>query len=244
MVRVFVDVGAHYGETLAVALDPVWDFSRVYSLEPASACVSVLHGFRDTRLRVIPIGLSDHSRSLTLYGAGLLGASVYSDKELPDVGAKDIVETVQMVKASTWLEAHTDPSDDIYLKLNCEGSEADVLDDLLCSGAMDRVRSIYVDFDVRKIASQAHRQSTLEEQLAQAGVHYETPDSLQASGNEGVRRWLTGCCQPASPTTRARVRHALGLHRPPYVIAVDLAARTLPRSAFAALAKRFGKQAR
>ena len=58
--RIFIDVGGHYGETLRIALDPKWGFDRVHSIEPSAACVAVLRSHRDRRLRVEPIALSDH----------------------------------------------------------------------------------------------------------------------------------------------------------------------------------------
>ncbi|TFV32571.1 hypothetical protein E4K10_22285 [Streptomyces sp. T1317-0309] len=83
--RVFLDVGGHYGETLDVALDPRWGFEKIYSFEPAKPCRRILRGFHDSRVSIVPAGLSSRTGQATLFGAGLLGASVYADKsELGD----------------------------------------------------------------------------------------------------------------------------------------------------------------
>lgn len=239
--RVFMDVGAHYGETLEVALDPGWDFGRIYSFEPAHACQAVLRGFRDPRLRLVDRGLSNGLRKAILHGAGLLGASVYSDK--PQDRAVEF-ETIALERTTDWLLANTADDDEVYLKLNCEGSECDVLQDLLDGGLVGRVRSVYVDFDVRKIPSQAHRQAGIERRLRANGVHFNTPDDLALAGSDGVRKWLDEVCPRRPASMPDRIRYRLRLYRPPYVWARTGARALLPRSVFAWVARRAGRQAR
>ncbi|WP_200422221.1 FkbM family methyltransferase [Streptomyces sp. Y2F8-2] len=241
--RIFLDVGGHYGETLDVALDPRWAFDRIYCFEPAESCRRILRGFRDTRLDIVPAGLSNRTGKTTLYGTGLLGASVYADKRQLDSHVRS--ETIALVKASDWLSRNTTPDDEIYLKLNCEGSECDVLEDLLDSGLSKRLKSVYVDFDVRKIPSQAHRQETVERRLRERNHHFVTPDTLSgASGSRAVRKWLTTVSTPRNAGAPAAFRYRLGLHRPPYVWAASVARAALPRSVYEQAARRVGAQAR
>lgn len=241
--RVFLDVGGHYGETLDVALDPRWSFDRIYCFEPAEPCRHILRGFRDSRVRLVPAGLSNRTGEATLYGTGLLGASVYADKRQLDAHVQ--AETIALVRATDWLQENTAPDDEIYLKLNCEGSECDVLEDLLDSGLTKRLTSVYVDFDVRKIPSQAHRQQTVEQRLSMQDLHFATPDSLAGPGGSGtVRKWLTAVSTPRSTRRPAALRYRLGLHRPPYLWAASIAKTALPRSAYEQAARRVGAQAR
>jgi FkbM family methyltransferase len=250
--RVFLDVGGHYGESLDVALDPRWGFAKVYSFEPAQACLRLLRGFRDPRVHVVPAGLSNKDGSATLFGPGLLGASVYADK-CPPADARPAPtsvrdETIRLVRATDWLLANTSADDEIYLKLNCEGSECDVLEDLLDSGAIDRIHSIYVDFDVRKIPSQAHRQDGVERRLRELGCDFFTPETLAGpGGSRTVRAWLA----TAGPRNRAGarvafsgLRYRLGLHRPPYIWATSVLRSALPASTYSWAARSFGRQAR
>lgn len=239
--RIFVDVEAHYGETLDVALDPRWGFDRVYSLEPSSHCQRLLRQFRDPRLVLDDRGLSDRDDDAPLYGAGLLGGSIYADKPQ---GSHGEVEVVQLVRASSWLRERTTPDDEIFLKLNCEGSEVDVLGDLLESDVMGRVRSVYVDFDVRKIPSQAHRQAGVEAALNAAGVSYFVQAELEVAGNPAVRRWLEGELIPTPTPFSSRARHALRLYLPPYLLAKAVARAVLPRRAFLWAGERYGRRGR
>ncbi|WP_128381978.1 hypothetical protein [Streptomyces cavernae] len=240
--RIFLDVGGHYGESLDIALDPRWGFEKVYSFEPALACHRLLRGYRDPRLTIVPAGLSNKQGSAMLYGGGLLGASVYADKKQSDtrVGQERIV----LLRATDWLSANTSENDEIHMKLNCEGSECDVLEDLLDSGVIDRLRSIYVDFDVRKIPSQAHRQESVEKRLRERNLRFVTPDVLTSpSGSAAVREWLTMVSQP-QPAWSAVLRYRLGLHRPPYVWVTSAARRALPEVVYVRAARRLGAHAR
>ncbi|KUO20256.1 FkbM family methyltransferase [Streptomyces dysideae] len=240
--RIFLDVGGHYGEVLDVALDPRWGFERIYSFEPARHCRRILSGFRDARVQVVPAGLSSRSGKATLFGTGLLGASVYADKSQP--GECVQTENIALLRATDWLLANTSEEDDIYLKLNCEGSECDVIEDMLDSGVIGRLRSIYVDFDVRKIPSQAHRRATVEQRLRQHRQQFVTPDSLtRPAGSAAVREWLT-LVGPQSPAARGTLRYRLGLHRPPYVWASRAAKATLPKPAYSLAARHLGAQTR
>ena len=252
--RIFLDVGAHYGEILDVALAPRWGFDRLYSFEPARGCQRILRGFRDSRVQVVPAGLSNRDGQVTLYGGGRIGASVYADK--PRAEPALAPETIPLLRATDWLLASTRAADEVYLKLNCEGSECDVLEDLLDGGAVDRIRSVYVDFDVRKIPSQAHRQEPVERRLREAGCHYVTPEDLTSpAGGAAVREWLGQVLPDSAPRGGAgapryrlgraeALRYRLGLHRPPYLLATSVARRALPAPAFAFAARYLGAQSR
>ncbi len=237
-VRILVDVGAHYGETLTVALDPRWGFDRVFSLEPSQDCQRLLRAFRDPRLVVDGRGLSNETRTAQLYGAGSLGASVYADKLQAGDGS---VNEISLVRASDWIREHTSASDDVFLKMNCEGSEADILDDLLDSDQLTQIRSIYVDFDIRKIPSQAHRRGRLEERLSEAGIPYMTPESSGKAGGAAVKIWLNAAVRRVDCPFSARVRYSLGWYLPRYMRTTAIARAVLPLFAFRWAARRFGR---
>ena len=243
--RIFVDVGAHNGETLHVALHPKWGFDRVFALEPASVCQKWLLGFRDRRLSVEPFGLGSASGKVKLHGAGLLGASIYEDKRHKAVPRELIsTEEIELVRASEWFRDNVPRNAEVFLKLNCEGSEADILDDLLASGYAKRIRSIYVDFDIRKVPSQAHRQQEIEKRLRQDGVDYFTPEEFGCGGHFAIANWLSHTISPASYGLADRLRHGLRLYAPPYERLAELASAVLPKNVYFWLGRKFGRVAR
>ena len=52
-----------------------------------------------------------------------------------------------------WLEEHLDPSDTIFLKLNCEGAEVPILLSLFDSGHIKWIDEMAIEFDCAKVPS-------------------------------------------------------------------------------------------
>lgn len=243
-VRVFVDIGAHYGETLQVALNPKWGFDRIHALEPSSACFALLKRFRDKRLHVEPTALGARNSTARLYGAGLLGASLIRSKKQKAAPGDLKTEQVKVRRARDWY-CSTIPEDaEVFVKFNCEGSECDIIDDWLAAGLGPRLTSLYIDFDIRKVPGQAHRQAETEEALRRERVRYETSESLKSKGNAAVEKWLDREC-PNRPTKLGEdLRYRLALYAPLYTRATLAARSLLPKAAFNWLAKRHGRMSR
>lgn len=242
--RIFIDVGAHYGETLHVALDPKWGFDRIFTLEPASLCLSMLGKFRNPRLVIEPVALSNRNGSATLHGAGLLGGSLYADKKQIADAAEVVTETITLVRASEWFEKNIPPGAEVYLKMNCEGGEADILEDLLDSGLIDKVTAVYVDFDIRKVPTQAHRQAGIERRLAQSGVRYLSTDMIGKGANAGTTEWLEQFCTPVDAPVLARLHHYLHFDAPAYERMKMVLSAVLPTKLYWWVGRRFGRMAR
>ena len=242
--RIFLDVGAHDGETLDVALDPKWGFDRIDSFEPASTRLETLRKFRHKRLAIHDFGLSSQTKNTTLYGAGLLGGSIYSEKNYLDVKATSYMEEIKLQSASEWLSENTAADDEIFLKLNCEGSEADILENLIAEKLIFRVKSIYVDFDIRKVPGQAHRQKEIEDKLRSLQVDFQTPDTLGIAANAGVEKWLDGSLSQIDSKMFKKLYFSAGLYRPFYLTAKNLSLRFLPAKLHKFIVSKFGRHAR
>src|SRR5262249_49620805 len=152
--KVFLDVGAHAGWTLMAVRDPKYRFDHIYCFEPASACWPALERLADRRVTICRFGLWNRTAAQTLYDAGSRTASLYADK-FEETRSE---EEVELVRATDWFCEHLRVGDEVYLKLNCEGAEADIVEDLLESGEFARLRAVMIDPDVRKIPSQRHRE--------------------------------------------------------------------------------------
>ena len=215
--RIFLDVGAHDGETLDVALDPKWGFDRIDSFEPASTRLKTLRKFRHKRLAIHDFGLSSQTKNTTLYGAGLLGGSIYSEKNYLDVKATSYMEEIKLQSASEWLNKNTTANDEIFLKLNCEGSEADILENLISTQMISRIKSIYVDFDIRKVPGQEYRQELIEAGLKSLNIKFYTPQSLKAAANDGVTAWLNLSLSRIKSNPMTNLYFFMRLYRPIYL---------------------------
>jgi FkbM family methyltransferase len=162
--KVFLDVGAHEGSSLHAVRDPKYAFDRIYCFEPAPACWPALDAVADDRVEVCRFGLWNHTTEQPLYDPGSRGASLFADKFKTEPAG----ELCRFVRAT--FREHLGSADQIYVKLNCEGAECDIIEDLLESGELTRVRSVMIDPDVRKIPSLAHRERQLRERLAASGL--------------------------------------------------------------------------
>ncbi len=186
---VFLDVGAHEGSSLHAVRDPKYGFDRIYCFEPAPACWPALEAVRDERVTVCRFGLWDRTCEHALYDPGSRGASIFEDKFRSTPGT----EPARFVRATDWFRDQLAADDEIYLKLNCEGAECDIVEDLLDSGELDRVRSVMIDPDVRKIPSLAHREQHLRDRLTASGLtNYVMEEDVMVGDTHRARiqNWL------------------------------------------------------
>jgi FkbM family methyltransferase len=186
--KVFLDVGAHTGETLRAVVDDRYRFDRIVCFEPASWCIERLARFRHPRLEIAPFGLWKESERRILHDPGTVGASIFEEKR-----RSDKTQEAEFVRASDWFAENIEADDTVFLKLNCEGAECDILEDLLDSGEIRKADFILVHFDVRKVPSQRHRERQVKARLR----------------DEGVENWAEADEVLVGPSMIARIQHWL-----------------------------------
>ena len=64
-------------------------------------------------------------------------------------------------KSSKWFKNNINNDDIVLLKINCEGCECDIMDDLIDSEEYSKVFHTLICLDIRKIPSQRHREYEL-----------------------------------------------------------------------------------
>lgn len=171
--RIFLDVGANRGQTISRVLEPRYRIDRVFGFEPSPRCsahLSLLFA-DDPRVVVIAAGLWRSTCEMKLYNEGGEGGTIHADYRsalAPEPGAATI--RCRFVRASEWFAGNLSGGDEVFLKLNCEGSECDIVNDLLDSGEYAKVRATLIDFDVRKSPSQARQEAALRARLASLGI--------------------------------------------------------------------------
>jgi len=190
--KLFLDVGAHHGETARVALEPEFGFDRVCCFDPDPCSWGYLEQLMrdDARVQAYPFGLWNQNLTVPIYGTGRVGCTLFADKP---VGRRDRVGEGVFVKASDWFASNVQDGDYVIGKCNCEGAECAILDNLMDYGWLSKFHALYVDFDVRKIPSQQHRQA---EVLARILRQHPIPlivgpeDIPGLTHQENVRHWL------------------------------------------------------
>lgn len=185
--RVFLDVGAHVGQTLGTVRHPRWGFDRIVCFEPAPSCWPLLRALADDRVEVCEFGLWHRDEVIELHNPGLIGASVSDDKR----GATDEMVPCQFRDVAEWMRANLSPEDEVYVKVNIEGAEAELIDRLAETGTLGLVDHLMLHFDVRKVPSKRHLEPRIHEQLTAAGVDYIDADRIIFDiPDRGVGNWL------------------------------------------------------
>jgi FkbM family methyltransferase len=187
--KVFLDVGAHRGQTLAAVLDQQLGFDRIVCFEPSKSCWEHLEAIEDARVSIKHFGLWDRNCKAPIFEPGSQTAGLWKKDE----GRFDETEVCKFKRASDWMRDNVAYSDVVYLKLNCEGAECDILDDLLDSGEFVKVNFAMIDFDVRKISSQAHREAEVRARLQQfrfPRVAFSKQVMCGDTHEERIRNWL------------------------------------------------------
>ncbi len=167
MKRIFLDIGAWKGDTARAAISSGHAFDKIYCFEPLLDCCQKIKDENYKNVEICEFGLSNETGDKIIYRpSSSKGSSVYSDKFPQEPTGVN----VKMVKASDWFKENIAHGDHVVLKLNCEGSECDILDDLIASKEFDKVSAIMVDFDVRKIPSQMHREEETRKMLGEYNI--------------------------------------------------------------------------
>lgn len=191
MSKVFIDVGGYRGHSVLAALDPLFGFRRIFCFEPATINIGQIARIRDPRLVIVKAGLSNRTGKSLLHNPGTLAASLFADA--PTYGGETGSETVDVIAAGEFFRAFLRDDDQVYMKLNCEGSELDVLESILDERASTMIASVLIDLDALKIPSQRDRTGGVMKRVADAQVPYFTPEQVQfgmVTNYGGVRNWL------------------------------------------------------
>jgi FkbM family methyltransferase len=157
MNNIFIDVGAHIGESLEEALRPIYDLNEVIAIEPSSFGYKKLIKFRDSRLTIHKTAVSNFEGETTLYAAGSVGGSLFPDKSRhwPDI------ESVIVTKFSRFFHEYVNKDSNIYVKINIEGSEYFLLSEILLMAKIYNFKSILLSIDLPKVPSLAIYQRDL-----------------------------------------------------------------------------------
>lgn len=188
MNRIFLDIGAHTGETLAEVRKSHFNFDRIICFEPSPRCFAELEAQAagDPRIVICPYGLADGRQRLILHGSGQDSATTLLspfDSDHNGVAPASSIantagfacptfcqDTVLLEDASDWVRQHLDPEDLIVAKLNCEGGEVAILRSWIRSGAMAMFYSVMITFDIRNFPTLRHQEAELRGQLRRLGL--------------------------------------------------------------------------
>ncbi len=104
----------------------------IYAFEPVKRLHAKLKKVTAGRknITLLEYGLLNKNIIQKIYSPGTLAGSIFTGHQGVD---ENSFELCQFVNASEWFEKIINKDDEVYVKLNCEGAEADILLDLLKS---------------------------------------------------------------------------------------------------------------
>ena len=187
--KTFLDVGANNGETARTVITPRYKFDKIVCFEPSIECVPNIESIGDSRIIPEPFGLWSETKKTILFGEGG-GASVFGDKTTGNLTGR---REVQLIRASDWISKNVKSNDVVFMKLNCEGSECEIIEDLIDSGEISKMYSIMIDFDVRKIPNMMYREFEIRKKLREnkiGNVCFKDDVMIGESHDVRINNWL------------------------------------------------------
>ena len=145
--KIFIDVGSHYGETVLEIAKDKYFFDKIYCFEPSKKCIPSLQNIadKDDRIKIFNCGLSNKNYKSRLFDSGSEAASIFQNNE----NNINDSEEISLLDAGDWFKDNTAEGSIIVVKLNCEGSEVDIVDSLIQSNEFEKIYNILITFDVR-----------------------------------------------------------------------------------------------
>lgn len=233
--RIFLDVGGHLGQSVAVALDPAWRFDRVYTFEPDPEAVRAIQSrfseaIASGRLVVKPVAVGDHDGEIQLFGDNSKGGASVVAGALAEQGTPFSVPLIDINR----FVAELGPDTRLYIKLNCEGGEVAILERLSAAQSVETIAAILADFDVVKTGFGYYRKRRVMARALAKGLPVVLAERVMVGKTHAERlaNWLSYHPEVAAPgrTPKPRpqllkrrikyglrdLRSALGLNAPGY----------------------------
>jgi len=172
MSRIFLDVGSNIGQTIELILRPRFRIDHIVGFEPSPICYNILERKfkKHSKVTIVRAGLWSETCEMNLYNEGSVGGTVHSDYQTTCAPEPRITKC-KFIKASDWFKDSVCKDDEVFLKLNCEGSECRIITDLIDSGEYGKIKAVLVDFDVRKSPTARPQENELRERLKTEGIN-------------------------------------------------------------------------
>jgi FkbM family methyltransferase len=182
--KIFIDVGAHIGESLEEGLRDVYKFDAIHCIEPSKFGNQKLTKYKDKRIILHKIGVADYNGTAKLYGSGAVGASLFEDKKQ----LWNKTEEVAVTKFSDWLNKNIPEASSCFIKINIEGSEIAILREILQSIKKEYIKSILLSIDVYKVPSLKKYHKEFEDILRDYPINIQIRNEKEI--DVAIRNWL------------------------------------------------------
>jgi len=149
MKTIFLDIGAYIGDTIPIALE-YGIFDVIHAFEPVKELYPIIESnINDDKVILHKYGLLDSDCEKTIYCSGTEGGSIFKDKD--QRGKVGPPVKCKFKKASDWFKNNISDDDNVYVKLNVEGAEIAILNDLIDNKQYYKINNVLICFDILKV---------------------------------------------------------------------------------------------
>jgi len=161
MSKIYIDLGAHVGRTVAAAL--ARDFDEVYAFEPNPAALAHSHWERvinDPRLTIVDSAAWIKDGYMPMYREPRIhyecygdsqGATLVAGKTSGGISYTDGSIEISTIDFPEWINSHTTNGDRVTVKMDIEGAEYIVLPACIEQKALESVSHFYIEFHRDKL---------------------------------------------------------------------------------------------
>ncbi|MDA3840725.1 MAG: FkbM family methyltransferase [Patescibacteria group bacterium] len=152
--KIFIDLGAYNGDSAEKALEIYNDFEKFYLFEPTKNNFLILKEKfgRDQRFLLYnsAVDIKNQEGVKLYYGDtyGEEGNSLLKEKINCDIEKFELVNTINF---SDFLLKNFEKKDYLVLKIDIEGKEYEILEDMIESGAIKLINKIYCEWHFNRI---------------------------------------------------------------------------------------------
>jgi FkbM family methyltransferase len=165
--NVFIDLGAYRGLYVSRFKKSKYYIpdTRIYAFECNPRLAGIDYGAGITTIRK---AAWIYDGELKFYiskvnPAHVQGSSVYKEKRTGNLDREHPIKT-PCIDFSKWLKDNFKPEDNIYLKMNIEGAEYDILEKMILDGTIDYIKTAWIQWHWQKcgIPQDRHNKIILE----------------------------------------------------------------------------------
>lgn len=189
--KIFLDIGSHYGETLHEVLKEEYNFDKIYCFEPSSNAIKQLEKIaeKDHRVVICPFGLSNKNIEMPLFDPGKLSGSIFSNKI-----SDHEHEIITLRDTAEWFKNNIESGDYLVVKTNCEGSEVDIIDSLINSDLLKNIYILMITFDILEYSDYHHKEREIRKRLKETGLNnfcFSEDVMFGTTHEKRIKNWLS-----------------------------------------------------
>lgn len=167
MNKIFIDCGAHVGDSIETFMENWKDWSeyKIYSFEPNPKNFVILKEYsRFENITVQDAAVWIHDGKVNFYIGESDGSSVVKEKVTGKLSNKPT--PVKSIDLSKWISKNFTKDDFIILKLDIEGGEYELIPHLIKNKTFEYIDELYIEFHTGKVNRRKYDNEKLLEELS------------------------------------------------------------------------------